>query len=751
MRTANLCVVVLLSLFFAVPAFASALLYSSSSFLPLTEVHTEIEITDQVCTTFIDHTFNNDNVGFVDATYCLPLPPGASIVGLGMWIDDELHYFALEPGQQGGGGVGGLPAFLQSYLGENPFAQSFADLEPGEITLRIEYTELLTYEFGDYTFEYPLALPSFASTPLDTFAVEVSGTSQRLIEDVQVASYQAQFQFLGDYEFSYSVTGSGVTTENLYSQVTVSQDDVGLWLMSHHKEDSLDPGHYLAIMEPGDIGQGDVLNKSFTFVIDRSGSMGSGGAMEEAKEAAIYCVTHLNDGDYFNIIVFSDFVEPWQVNPVLATPANIAAAVQHINSLVASGWTLFNDAVLYALNQDLDPTHANQVLVLSDGEPTTGVTDLPTIIQNIGNANTICASIFTVAAGDDADLDFLDYIAFTNSGLTLKVENLAHLAEEIEVFFQRFSSPVLTQVTLDMGDVNVEEDYPPAPYTIFAGSQTLVSGTYQQHGETMIELSATVAGRDTSLTYGPFTFTGNDTTSFSFVPRMWAIQKIDYWLAYMAVYGEDQDIIDMIVDLSLQYGILTQYTGYNTPVDERAKIAARATRDRSGVHLSWSLRPATDVSYDIYRREMNGRAYLKLNREPVRRTHFTDRSAERNVGYVYQIRIADGDVAVAPAEVRVPAGSSDLVVGLTASPNPFNAGTRISFSLSREMEVKLVVYDLLGREVAVLIRGVLQAGAQHAAFDASRLASGNYFLQLTATDQSSGETVTQASRLLLAK
>ncbi len=65
-------------------------------------------------------------------------------------------------------------------------------------------------------------------------------------------------------------------------------------------------------------------------------------------------------------------------------------------------------------------------------------------------------------------------------------------------------------------------------------------------------------------------------------------------------------------------------------------------------------------------------------------------------------------------------------------PNPFNAVTVISFDLPRAMQTSLKVYDVLGREVAELAGGVMNAGAHTLTFDASALSSGVYFYRLEA-------------------
>lgn len=63
-------------------------------------------------------------------------------------------------------------------------------------------------------------------------------------------------------------------------------------------------------------------------------------------------------------------------------------------------------------------------------------------------------------------------------------------------------------------------------------------------------------------------------------------------------------------------------------------------------------------------------------------------------------------------------------------PNPFNPNTTISVTLPFSQQVKLTVYDYLGREVRVLTDGVLGAGENPIRFDALSLASGIYFYRL---------------------
>jgi hypothetical protein len=67
-------------------------------------------------------------------------------------------------------------------------------------------------------------------------------------------------------------------------------------------------------------------------------------------------------------------------------------------------------------------------------------------------------------------------------------------------------------------------------------------------------------------------------------------------------------------------------------------------------------------------------------------------------------------------------------------PNPFNPTTKIRYSVSEREYVSLKVYDLLGREVAILLDSLLQPGNYEATFDGSRLASGVYLYRMKAAN-----------------
>ena len=69
-------------------------------------------------------------------------------------------------------------------------------------------------------------------------------------------------------------------------------------------------------------------------------------------------------------------------------------------------------------------------------------------------------------------------------------------------------------------------------------------------------------------------------------------------------------------------------------------------------------------------------------------------------------------------------------------PNPFNPTTVIPFSIEKESDVKLTVYDMLGNEVQTLVNSRMNRGSYQVTFNASDLATGVYIYRLETAGKS---------------
>ena len=65
-------------------------------------------------------------------------------------------------------------------------------------------------------------------------------------------------------------------------------------------------------------------------------------------------------------------------------------------------------------------------------------------------------------------------------------------------------------------------------------------------------------------------------------------------------------------------------------------------------------------------------------------------------------------------------------------PNPFNPETVIPYAVPEASHVRIAVYDVLGREVAVLVDGTVPAGRYEVVFSAGQLPTGMYLVRMEA-------------------
>jgi hypothetical protein len=120
------------------------------------------------------------------------------------------------------------------------------------------------------------------------------------------------------------------------------------------------------------------------------------------------------------------------------------------------------------------------------------------------------------------------------------------------------------------------------------------------------------------------------------------------------------------------------------------------------------------------------------------------------VGHVFDLPKTKEAAPEATSDIAVPAEA-----GISGNyPNPFNPSTDIRYQLPGPSRVTLKIYDVLGREVEMLVNAELGAGYHSAKFNGSRLASGIYFARLSVTPlegSDSGNQIVQTVKMMLAK
>jgi Ca-activated chloride channel family protein len=352
---------------------------------------------------------------------------------------------------------------------------------------------------------------------------------------------------------------------------TVSKEDVGLNLLTYPDPERgsafAREGYFLLLAAPS-VETEQVVPRDIILVLDTSGSM-EGVKLEQAQEAASYVLEHLNPEDRFNVIAFSTGIKRYAFDLQPASKASQAAL--WIDGMQALGGTNINQALLDALTLNISDEYGNSrpmvILFLTDGLPTEGVTEVEQILANIRATAPANTRLFSFGVGDDVNTELLDTLADDNRGLVSYVRPDERIDEEVSSLYMKIQTPVLTDLEIDFGDVLVDELYPPEIPDLFAGSQLILAGRYRLpdgvSGRETIRLTGKVGSQTKSYQYQVnFDPDVISPAGHSFIPRLWAARKIGYLLTQIRHQGENTEWVEAVIQLSLQYGIITPYTSF---------------------------------------------------------------------------------------------------------------------------------------------------------------------------------------------
>jgi Ca-activated chloride channel family protein len=521
--------------------------------------------------TRVDQAFLNNRDTDLEASYLFPIPEKAAIGKFALHVNGRRLNGEILDREEARRVYEEIvremkdPALLE-YVGRDLFrARVYPVPAGGRTRIELEYTEIITYDAGMFKYRYPLDTERFSPAPLEEVAIAARISSPVPLKSVYSPSHEVDVSLVA-HEATVGYEARQVTPDrDFILYYTVSERDLGMSLLTFRK--NREPGYFLLMLSPGDLAE-RTLRKEVIFVVDTSGSM-SGQKLEQAAMALRFCVDRLNESDRFNILQFATTPTAYRDSLVLADREGVKGAHRFIDGMVARGGTNINDALLSACAMFGPPSGDEEgmgvggprmIVFLTDGEPTVGVTGLADIVENVGRLNVSSARLFIFGVGNDVNTHLLDRLSEENRGLSEYVRSHEDIELRVSSFFRKVSEPVLADTRLVFDGVEVSEIYPISLPDIFRGSQLLVLGRYRGAGNSSVVLEGKVQGRETRIIYEG-SFSGKS-LEYGFIPRLWATRKIGYLMGEIRLNGERPELVDEIVLLSKEYGVMTPYTSY---------------------------------------------------------------------------------------------------------------------------------------------------------------------------------------------
>ena len=448
----------------------------------------------------------------------------------------------------------------------------------------MHYTDLCKKDGNIVEVFYPLNTEKFSARAIDAVEIKTDILEKAPIASVYSPTHEVIIERPAPERViaSYKITRDIPSTDFrlLYQP---SNDSVGATLLSY-RPDGKEDGYFLLMVSPTPRAEKSaVASKDLVIALDRSGSM-TGEKIEQAKSSLTFVLNNLNAGDRFNVIVYNDTVEPLFENLVSNNRVNIDKALGMIDPIHASGGTNIHDALAGAVKA-ISPTSAERrsryILFLTDGLPTVGQTNESVILKDATAANEKAkAHIFAMGIGYDVNVRLLDRLVGENRGVSSYVKEREPLESKISSLYNKMKNPVMTDIAISFNSVKTNRTYPQAVPDLFEGDQIILVGRYGGSGATNVTRVRQLRRKNAELPLSADFARTSDKFSYSFVEQLWAVRRIGYLLDQIQLNGRSTEVVDELVRLSKQYGIITPYTSFLA--DERTDLSNQITLMREG-------------------------------------------------------------------------------------------------------------------------------------------------------------------------
>uniref|UniRef100_A0A8C1KH89 Inter-alpha-trypsin inhibitor heavy chain 3b n=1 Tax=Cyprinus carpio TaxID=7962 RepID=A0A8C1KH89_CYPCA len=232
-------------------------------------------------------------------------------------------------------------------------------------------------------------------------------------------------------------------------------------------------GYFVHYFAPSDVSR---IPKNVVFIIDRSGSM-HGKKIDQTRLALLRILSDLDEDDHFGLITFDSEVSLWKRELLKATETNLENAKSFVKEIRDRGATDINAAVLQGV--DMISRHpregtASILILLTDGDPTSGETNKDKIMANVKEAIGTKFPLYCLGFGYDVNFDFLTKMSLENGGVARRIYEDSDADLQLQGFYDEVAVPLLSDIQLKYpGGTNLTK----TSFSLyFNGSEIVVSG-----------------------------------------------------------------------------------------------------------------------------------------------------------------------------------------------------------------------------------------------------------------------------------
>ena len=342
----------LAAVLFASQASAIGLLVPTDPSVPplrLVNHRVDVEVAERGATTHVDMTFSNPTSRQLEATFLFPLPKGATVDELALWMNGTRQVGKVMEKQQARqiyesivrrARDPGLIEYVDSELVE---IRVFPIPPNGKQRIELKYSNLVDYEGGLYRYRYPMKTDQQATSTLEDFTYTVKIKSKAPIKNLYSPTHKMATNIKGTTGVASMEKNGFSLADDLLLYWTVNDADVGVNVLSYREGD--DAGYFMLLASPrDDFRDKEIIGKRVAFIVDTSGSM-EGEKIEATRRALDLCLQKLGEDDLFSITSFGGYAEAWKPKMVSASSSNIAEARAWVKKLEPLGGTNIEEAL----------------------------------------------------------------------------------------------------------------------------------------------------------------------------------------------------------------------------------------------------------------------------------------------------------------------------------------------------------------------------------------------------------------------
>ena len=583
--------------------------------IELTDVQVRIDIVETVATTTIEMRLANTTNRRQEAELVVPVPDGAVVRGFaydGPHGDITAEVLPRDEAKRIYENLVAKirdPALVE-FIGYNLIRSSVFPVEArGRQKIRLTYEHLLEVDGARVDYVLPRTESLNYAVP---WTVKATIKAKQAISTVYSPSHKLQIERVSDRKLAVEIATRAMKEPGPFRLSYLLEEDGVTASLLAYPDESVGGGYFLllgGLPAPGANTDKPAIQREVTLVIDRSGSMRDE-KIEQVKEAALQVIAGLKPGEAFNVIIYNNTVQRFSETPVIKTPETVRAARGYIEGMTATGGTNIHDALAAALEQAPTEGMLPIVLFLTDGLPTVGQTSELAIRELVLKSNPHKRRVFTFGVGFDVNAPLLEKVATESRGRAEFVLPKEDVEAKVGKVFQQLVGPTLAEPELRIANEEggvalgrTRDLLPQRLPDLFEGDRLIVLGQYVGAEPLTFKLQGDYFGQRRTFT---FTFDFDKASRKNgFVPRLWASRKIAELIDAVRQMGADpsasthdpkvKELVDEIVRLSTQFGILTEYTAFLAREGTDLEDARHVRREAEAILSSRALGPRSGM------------------------------------------------------------------------------------------------------------------------------------------------------------